>query len=220
MALTRGNPPINNSIRRLLRDRFYLRSRWESAGKRCRGINPPPTGICSRSGRIRGTGLSPYGQTPLQKQSIIKDEPSGNQIFEFPIQSKPYVVAYGTSDTGTAWASTLQFTPGQGGQGKPLLVSIEVNAVNTDSLSAKFTTPFGNIPSANKNWMGLWEGPIVTFDGSNRIKKVDVGASQNIDFQSMSGLNLTINTTYSLGYGVGPKDSDLAAWVSFTTVPF
>jgi len=29
-----------------------------------------------------------------------------------------------------------------------------------------------------------------------------------------------MNTTYSLAYAVGPKDSDIAAWVTFTTQPF
>ena len=58
------------------------------------------------------------------------------------------------------------------------------------------------------------------YDGSNRIKKVNVNVSTAQGGQSMSGLALLMNTTYSLAYAVGPKDSDIAAWVTFTTQPF
>jgi hypothetical protein len=162
----------------------------------------------------------PYGQPPMQKQSITKNDPTGDQIFEFPIQRKPYVAAYGTSDTGTAWAGTVQFTPGQGLDGDPFVTTIDVAAAGADSLMATFSTPLGNVPSANGNWIGLWQGPMPTFDGTNMIKKVAITASTADGTQSMSGLTLLMNTTYSLVYAVGPKASDLAAWVTFTTQPF
>jgi hypothetical protein len=162
----------------------------------------------------------PWGQQPMQKQNITLNSPTGDQIFEFPIQRLPYVVAYGTSDTGTAWAGTLQFTPGQGVDGAPFVTQIDIQATGNDSVLAVFNTPMGNIPSSNGNWIGLWKGPQPTYDGSNRIKKVNVNVSTAQGGQSMSGLTLLMNTTYSLAYAVGPKDSDIAAWVTFTTQPF
>ena len=162
----------------------------------------------------------PYGQQPMQKQAITKNQPTGDQIFEFPIQRKPYVIGYGTSDTASAWVGTVQFTPGGGMAGVPFVTVIDVMATGADSLLATFKTPLGNNPSANGNWVGLWQGPQPTFDGANMIKKVNVTASTAEGSQSMSGLTLLMNTTYSLVYAVGPKASDLAAWVTFVTQPF
>ena len=162
----------------------------------------------------------PWGQTPMQKQSITKDDPTGDQIFEFPLQRLPYVIAYGTSDTNKAWAATVQFTPGQGTEGVSFVTSIDVQAAGNNSLLAIFSTPLLNNPNANVNWVGLWEGTQPTYDGTNRLKKVTVTATVASDSQSMSGLTLLMNTTYSLAYGIGPKDSDIAAWVTFTTQPY
>jgi len=167
----------------------------------------------------QNTGI-PWGQTPTQKQGITKNEPSGDQIFDFPIQRLPYVVAYGLSDTNKAWAGTIQFTPGSGVQGTPFVTSVNVQAAGNDSLLALFSTPVLNNPNVNENWIGLWQGTQPTYDGSNRIKKVTVTSTIASDSQSMSGLTLTMNTTYCLAYAVGPKDSDIAAWVTFTTQPF
>lgn len=161
----------------------------------------------------------PYGQSPMQKKSITKDQQSGDQIFEFSIQRKPYVCAYGTSDTGTAWTGTVQFTPGQGTEGVPFVTEIDITATGADSLLATFKTPRENNPVANKNWIGLWEGSH-PYDDTKLRKKVDVTASTAEGSQSMSGLELLMNTTYSLGYAVGPKATDLAAWITFVTQPF
>jgi hypothetical protein len=182
-----------------------------------------PGNLTSTNGNLVALWQSdgiPYGQAPTQKKAITKNEPTGDQIFEFPIQRKPYVIAYGTSDTGKAWAGTVQFTPGQGTVGVPFVTKIDVRAAGADSLLAEFKTPLRNVPNANGNWVGLWKAASPTFDGANRIKKVDVSASTADGTQSISGLELLMDTTYCLAYAVGPKDTDLAAWVTFTTKPF
>lgn len=161
----------------------------------------------------------PWGQPPLQKKVIAKDDPTGDQVFQVELQRKPYIVGYATSDTGTAWAATLQFNPGDK-EGKPFVTSIDLQATGNDSLLAIFQTPKLNVPSANKNWIGLWLGTQPTWDGTNRLKKVDVESSSDTGSQPMSGLKLLMSTTYCLAYAVGPKDSDLAAWVTFVTQPF
>ena len=218
---------------------FYSEANWKPANKTPRTIDlsgeildpthigvifdTVPGNLPATNGNLvaiwQSAGI-PYGQKPMQKQSITKNDPTGDQIFEFPIQRKPYVVAYGTSDTGTAWAGTVQFTPGHGVEGVTFVTQVDVAAAGNDSLNANFKTPTGNVPNANGNWIGLWKGPMPTFDGTNRIKKVDISASTAEGFQSMSGLSLLMNTTYCLAYAVGPKDSDLAAWVTFVTQPF
>jgi hypothetical protein len=227
------------TLERISLDEFYAVGNWQPANKTPKTIglsgqildpthigvifDTVPGNLPATNGNLvaiwQNAGI-PYGQKPMQKQSITKNDPTGDQIFEFPIQRKPYVVAYGTSDTGAAWAGTVQFTPGGGLEGVTFVTQIDVSAAGNDSLNAAFKTPVGNVPSANGNWIGLWKGAMPTFDGANRIKKVDITVSTAEGFQSMSGLNLLMNTTYTLAYAVGPKDSDLAAWVTFVTQPF
>lgn len=162
----------------------------------------------------------PWGQPTLQTAPIIKNEPVGDQIFDIEIQRKPYIVAYGTnSNTTTAWAATLQFHPGNV-VGRPFVTSVDVLAVGNDSLLATFETPRGNNPSHHGNWLGLWEGPVVTFDGQNQLAHVPVQSTTAAGSQTLNGLSLKIDTTYSLGYAVGDKPTDLAAWMSFTTASF
>lgn len=185
-----------------------------------------PDNLPATNGNIlsvwQNTGL-PWGQgtNPIQKTQIQTDSQYGDQIFEFPIERKPYIVAYGTSDTGSAWAATLQFNPGSA-EGIPVISTIELvqGSLGNNSLITQFSTPPGNNPNANKNWIGLWKGTKVTYDGSNRIAKVDIESSFAQDMQKMNGLELTINTTYTLGYACGPKDSDLSAFVTFTTAAY
>jgi len=161
----------------------------------------------------------PWGQKPLQKQPIAKNDPSGDQMFQVELQRKPYVVAYGSADTNTAWAGTLQFNPGNK-EGVPFVTQIDLQAAGNDSLLAIYKTPLLNVPVSNKNWIGLWNDSQPTWDGTNRIKKVDVDGITAEGSQPMSGLNLLMNSTYCLAYAVGPKDSDIAAYVRFTTQPF
>lgn len=161
------------------------------------------------------------GQSPLKYDTIKENVQTGDQIFKFDIEKKPYIVAYSTSASGSSFCATLQFNPGNP-EGESSFTKIELveSALGDNCLVARFITPLGNNPKANNNWLGLWEGSKVTYDGSNRIKKVMIESNVSSDTQLMNNLNLTIDTTYTLGYACGPKDSDLTAFVTFTTSPY
>jgi hypothetical protein len=167
----------------------------------------------------------PWGLNPLQEHKIIKNTPSGDQLFDTALQRKPYVIAYGVSSLddkqhgAKSWAATVQFNPGSA-IGVPFVTEIDVAGVGNDSISARFSTPAGNNPKANGNWVGLWEGAVVTFDGTNKIATVPVSSTTSDGFLTLNGLSLKIDTTYTLGYAVGPLASDLAAWMTFTTASF
>ena len=128
------------------------------------------------------------------------------------------MVAYGTSNSGTAYCAGQIVDPGQ--PQTPITTQLSVPWVGTDSLLAEFSTPAQNNPRTYGNWIGLWKGQGFTYNGANRIAKVVVSSDVASGSQSMNGLELTVNTLYTLGYSCGPRDEDVAAWITFKTQPF
>jgi len=160
-----------------------------------------------------------WGEKPLALSAITKDDPQGDRAINLPASQPPYTVAYGTSASGTAYCATVLLTE-LGKPGNPFAIGLDLPWVGDDSLVASFSTPAGNQPHDYGNWLGLWEGQVATYDGSNRIKKVAIDDNVSSGAQLMNDLTLKIKTLYTLGYGCGPKDTDLAATLTFQTEPF
>ena len=166
----------------------------------------------------QGTAVQ-WGEKPLTMQAIIKNDQEGDQVVPFSATQPPYTVAYGTSASGTAYCATVLITA-IGMPGSPFASGLDLTFVGNDSLVASFSTPEGNQPHAYENWLGLWDGKVATYDRSNQIKRVSIDPNVSSDYQFMNDLTLTIDTVYTLGYGCGPKDTDLAATLTFKTESF
>ena len=123
----------------------------------------------------------------------------------------------GTSGSGTAYCAAQ--IAGSSQPQEPITTQLGLAWLGSDSLLASFVTLPLNAPKSYRNWIGLWKGQGLTYDGSNRLAKVDID-SDGATSQSMNGLLLTVDTTYTLGYACGPRDQDLAAWVTFKTDPY
>lgn len=170
------------------------------------------------SGSEIGWGHNP---PPLVSVPVPDNTPSGDLVVtlgdQTPAGGPPYMVAYGTSNSGTAYcAGQMVDRVVQ----PPFTTLLNLGGVGNKSLLAIFNTPQGNTPMRYGNWIGLWAGQTFTYDGVNRIKKVTVGADVAVGGQAMNGLGLTIDSFYTLGYACGPRDQDLAAWITFKTQPF
>ena len=162
---------------------------------------------------------APWAREPLASQRIQKDDPTGDVTLPFSGSGPPYVVAYGTSPTGTAYCATIQVTE-LNEWGTPFNTSLDLAWVGSDSLVAKFTTPTGNQPHTYKNWLGLWIGEVAYFNDTNRKELVRIESNVSTDYQTMNGLTLLHSTKYTLGYGSGPADTDLSTTLTFETDPF
>jgi hypothetical protein len=162
----------------------------------------------------------PWGQPPLTQDLLTGEGPDGDMVLMIPSGSAPpLIVAYGTSPTGKAYCATSKLEEAHQ-PGTLFITDLCLHWVGNDSLVATFQTPFGNQPNANENWLGLWEGKVATYDGSNRIAKVAIEADVSSGSQPMNDLTLKVETEYTLGYGCGPRDADLAATLTFKTDPF
>ncbi|GKX27677.1 hypothetical protein SH1V18_01570 [Vallitalea longa] len=208
--------PHSNKIQGTIISKNLMSIKWETLPDNQAASNGNALYVWQNTGLPWG-----QGQSPLQYDTIKENSQTGDQVFKFNVEKKPYIVAYSTSASGSSFCATLQFNPGSA-EGVPSFTTIELvePALGDNSLIAKFTTPIGNNPKANNNWIGLWEGAKVTYDGSNRIKKIMVESNVSSDTQLMNNLSLTVDTTYTLGYACGPQDSDLTAFVTFTTSPY
>jgi len=161
----------------------------------------------------------PWGTPPLQKKTVTGNSPAGSDAFDnLSIQSKSYIVGYSTGSNLSTICSTLTFTPGDP-VGTPFLTSVKAKELDSDTLIVSYDTPVGNDPKANQDWIGLWEGKTFTWDGKNRLTKVNV--DKNTASGSMVVLySLKVDTYYTLVYASGAAETNIAATFTFQTAPF
>jgi len=161
----------------------------------------------------------PWGTAPIQKKTITGNSPKGSDAFDnLSLQSKSYIVGYSTGSNLNTICSTVVFTPGNV-EGTPFSTSLQVKELDSDTLIVTFDTPVGNDPKANQNWIGLWDGKSFTWDGKNRLAKV------NVDKTTASGsmvlqYNLKFDTDYTLVYASGPAETNISTALTFRTDPY
>src|SRR5215471_14428528 len=148
-------------------------------------------------------GQQPWTQPPLATVAVDKNSPDGDMIIDLstvqPPAAPPYIVAYGTSASGTAYCALQTLAP-EGPAQQTVITQITAPYVGTDSIFAKFTTPPGNLPNLNQNWIGLWVGQGAMYDGTNRIAKFNVTSNLAEGSQGLNGLSLLFGTYYTLVY--------------------
>ncbi len=175
----------------------------------------------------------PFGKAGDPTNSIKKNERTGSQSFDQLTTNVPYIVGWGAGNTtgttgpnyGSIGASIL-FTPGGAEDSNGIVTGVSDQViitpalVNTNSIVATFDTLEGNNPSKNGNWIGLWQGSTIDFDGGY-LQKWDVTSTNNKDSQ---GLNvdqaIRTGSTYTLAYASGPNKSDIVARVTFKTAGY
>jgi hypothetical protein len=161
----------------------------------------------------------PWGTAPIQKITISLNTPTGSQTFDdLALQSKSYVVGYSTGSDLSTICSTVLFTPGNP-DGTPFSTSIAVQSMDSDSLVLRFDTPVGNDAKGNQNWIGLWEGQTFTWDGKNRLTKVNVNKT-TANSTMVVPYSFKIDTYYTIVYASGPADTCISTALTFQTAPF
>lgn len=175
----------------------------------------------------------PFGKAGDPTNSIKGSERTGSQSFDQLTTNVPYIVGWGAGNTkGTtnpnygSIGASISFTPGGAEDSDGIVTGVSDQIiitpalVNTNSIVATFDTLEGNNPSKNGNWIGLWQGSTIDFDGGY-LQKWDVTSTNNKDSQ---GLNvdqaIRTGSTYTLAYASGPNKSDIVARVTFKTANY
>ena len=176
----------------------------------------------------------PFGRAGNTTVQIKGNERTNTQTFDQLTTGVPHIVGWGAGNTaGTtdpnygSIGASVSFTPGgEGDDGTGIVTGISHQdiiapvIVGTSSITVTFNTLMGNDPSANGNWIGLWQGSTIDFNGGY-LQKWDVTSHNNSDSQ---GLNTTAqirtSSTYTLAYASGPNNSDIVGRTTFQTAGY
>jgi hypothetical protein len=156
-----------------------------------------------------------YNEEPLRKMSITNLQQGGSFNFDsLSLSSLKYIVGFGLGDSISGATSTLFFAKGET-VGIPFATSITLREQSANSLVYDFETPLGNLPSDNGNWVGVWKGKTIDINSSNLLKRAPVNKNVCSGTGSINGLNLEIQTWYTVTYATGPSDTDICASYTF-----
>ncbi len=95
--------------------------------------------------------------------------------------------------------------------------SVAVLSFSNNTLLINYQTPVGNVPRDNHNWIGIWPGSSVSYDGSNVLRRDEVKSVYNQGEIVVENFPITVGTTYTVAYGTGKAWSDIAATFTFNT---
>ena len=168
--------------------------------------------------------LVPWDKTPVGRAKANCDDAQNSQVIPFPYEDKAYVFGYSVAAGRAGTCATVFIPRGQGtnpAAWKTDAVEIGIVIHDSSAIEYRYRVLPGYSPNSRKNWVGIWCAQEVPYAGA------PLGSS-NIFDDSESGmgfidkLSLLINTTYAVGYFMGPLPvgrTALAAAVTFTTSP-
>lgn len=159
-----------------------------------------------------------YDSPPLRKAYILGTTNSGDFAFDsLSIQKNEYIIGLGNGSNTSTVSATLYFKAADKffEPGLSFSTTLEVLERGDNYLVIKFSTPLGNIPIRNKNWIGVWNGETFLSDRSNLIKKQTVNSTLNEDVIAINNLQLIRGTWYTITYGTGPASTEIIASYTF-----
>ncbi|PTU69521.1 hypothetical protein [Chromobacterium haemolyticum] len=167
------------------------------------------------------SNIVPWAKSPDGFTAIDTDSSTSTQPVDFPFEDKGYILGYAVAATPNAVCSTI-YVP-QGSLDNPQAWqyannSVKTLYVGTNLVQARYQVLQSYDAVANKNWLGLWQGSTVPYSG-DPLKKVSVTQGGDSGTVNFTGVKLTINTTYSIGYFMVDQVSgrtSLAATSTFT----
>ncbi|MBV9365788.1 MAG: hypothetical protein JO286_00680 [Solirubrobacterales bacterium] len=165
----------------------------------------------------------PWGTTPDGNTAVAADTPVSTQFLSFPfLVQQDYIVGYAVAADPNAVCSTV-YIPGATQSDPSTYVTsdttISINSWGNNYVQVKLTGLGNYSPSANKNWVGVWELDHVPYSG-DPIAKTNVALTSAHGLIYIGNVPLTIGSTYSVGYFMAASPAGrtaLACSVTFNT---
>lgn len=145
----------------------------------------------------------PWGADQAGTTAVESDRPVSTQFVNFPFElQQDYIVGYAVAaDTNTV-CSTV-YIPGASSNDPTTYetsdTTISINSFGNNYVQVKLAGLGNYSPSANKNWVGVWESDRVPYSG-DPMAKTDVPLSSAKGLIYIPGVKLTVGSTYSVGY--------------------
>jgi hypothetical protein len=163
----------------------------------------------------------PWNKAYAGAAAVPSDASSGTVFLEFPYEALGYIVGYAVANNPRAVCATV-YVP-QGATGDPTRwayggVSCAMNYATSTLVQVSYAVLTDYLPASNRNWVGLWRGTSVPYQG-DPLGWAPVPSDAQVGSVIVQGLALTINTTYAVGYFVAEPVTGrtaLAAQATFT----
>lgn len=166
----------------------------------------------------------PWEKPPIGSTTIASDSSTGTVLLRFDYEQKGYIVGYAVADRPVAVSATV-YLP-EGSSGNPvewMYSSTKCQVVYADSniVQVRYTDLPAYRPNTYRNWVGVWEGSTVPYDGVPLgLAKIDSDSEDG--YAVVEALNLSVSTAYCVGYFVVDARAgrtSLAAWTTFSVAP-
>jgi hypothetical protein len=170
--------------------------------------------VWQASGPVIPWGLPFTASTPIDTDQYLAP-----QRLNFPYQvSLGYIVGYAVAPDPNAIVDSL-FIPPNNAPTESTPVTIGLGSYGNQYVQSNYSTLDKYNPSANKNWVGIWNGPRAGYDGIP-LAKADVPFPNTAGSVTIMGTNILIGATYTIGYfmaALPPGKTALAAQYTFNT---
>jgi hypothetical protein len=161
----------------------------------------------------------PWNKTFVADAPVPTNSSSGTMFVGFSYQPVGYILGYAVAASPQAVCSTV-YVP-QGGQGDPTQwvyasASCSVAYSSANLVQVNYTVLANYLPATNRNWVGIWQGTSVPYQG-DPLAWSDVPTDAQSGSVILQGLGLTINTSYAVGYFFQDKATGRTALGAQTT---
>ena len=108
----------------------------------------------------------PWGQPTVAQTLIDKDQYLSTQRLSFPYQVElGYIIGYGVAPNPNAICASVFIPPNNAEQESPHL-TITLSTYGNNYVKIQYSGLANYNPSANQNWIGIWNAPQAGYDGS------------------------------------------------------
>jgi hypothetical protein len=166
--------------------------------------------------------IVPWSKPPAGDIAVNSDSSTSTQFVNFKFEDKGYIIGYAVAPSPQAVCATIYMPAGK--QNDPTAwqyanVGLGVAYVGTNLVQSKYAGLTAYLPATNKNWIGIWSGPVVPYTGDPiATTPISVDAPSS-GYAILQGIPLLIGYSYTLGYftaGTPAGRTALAATASFT----
>jgi hypothetical protein len=145
----------------------------------------------------------PWDKPPVGAAQPSSDSPTATEPLSFSYEDKGYIFGYAVADRTSAVCATVYIPAGKTGDPTQWeYASVDLKTVYADSnvVQVRYTVLPAYRPFTNKNWVGVWQGSSVPYDGAPPLGSAPVPSDAETGYAVISGLALNANNTYSVGY--------------------
>ena len=144
----------------------------------------------------------PWEKSPVTSTPVPTDSSASSLVVPFDYEQKGYIVGYAVGPEPTAVCSTVylpQFASGDPARWEYASVWITIVYNDSNLVQVQYGVLAAYRPATHRNWVAIWQGASVPYDGAP-LGRTEIQSDAVSSYAVITGLNLTIGSTYAVGY--------------------